>query len=173
VVRPTVFLETWIGLLGEMAATKRAVTVFGRGENPVNFVGAGDVAALVVQATLSAGLDGATLEIGGPENITLNDLARAVLAGRGGVPVRHVPLPVLRALATVLRPVKPSIATLAQFGVIMDTADMTLAADPARAAVPGLPVTYASDVIAATTADGRAHPGPRSAGGDQPKRPVM
>lgn len=151
VLRPTVYLETWIGFLGDMIAGKRALTLFGRGDNPINFVSADDVAALAVQAALAPGLAGATLEIGGPEDVTLNELAGALLAARAvDTPVRHVPLPVLRATATVLRPVKPSIAALAQFSVIMDTVDMTLAVDSARAAVPDLPVTYVRDLLAAT-----------------------
>lgn len=156
VLRPTVYLETWIGFLDDMVAGKGALTLFGRGDNPINFVSADDVAALVVPATLSPGLEGATLEIGGPEDVTLNDLARAVAARRAvDVPVRHVPRPLLRTIATVLRPVKPSFAALAQFSVIMDTVDMTLAVDSAHAAVPDLPVTYARDLLTATSAKPR------------------
>ncbi|MFI6101396.1 SDR family oxidoreductase [Lentzea sp. NPDC051213] len=149
IIRPTVYLETWLGILTEMIEAKRAVTIFGRGDNPINFVSADDVAALVEHATRSPELAGATLEIGGPDNLTLNELARAVLA-RHGVPekVSHVPLLVVRAVATLARPVKPSIAALARFGVAMDSTDMTLAADTARAQVPGLPLTSVADVIA-------------------------
>ena len=142
IIRPTVYLETWLGLLTEMIETKRVITVFGRGDNPINFVSADDVAALVERATHTPELAGATLEIGGPADLTLNELSRTLLA-RHKVPekINHVPLPVLRAVATLLRPIKPAIATLARFGIIMDTTDMTLAADTARAAVPNLPLT--------------------------------
>jgi uncharacterized protein YbjT (DUF2867 family) len=158
ILRPTVYLETWISLLGDMLATKGAVTLFGRGTNPINFVSAYDVAALVARVTATefaaaAEFTSATLEIGGPEDLTLADLAGRVLAERGaGGPIRHVPLPVLRAMATLLRPVKPMIATLARFGVIMDTTDMTLPRDTARAAVPGLPATTLADLQAGAAA---------------------
>jgi NADH dehydrogenase len=147
VVRPTVYLETWLAILGDMAA-KGAITLFGRGDNPINFVSADDVAALTVHVAESPAFDAETLEIGGPENLTLNDLARRVLA-RHGSPgrVRHVPLPVLRAISIVLRPIKPDAASLAGFGVVMDTMDMTLAVDTARAAVADLPVTTADDLL--------------------------
>jgi uncharacterized protein YbjT (DUF2867 family) len=149
VLRPTVYLETWIGLLGDMIAAKGSVTVFGRGSNPINFVSAYDVAALIDRVTRSPELAGATLEIGGLENLTLNDLARSLLPKHGADgSIRHVPLPILRTMATMLRPIKPLVATLAQFGVIMDTADMTLARDTARATVPDLPVTYLADLLA-------------------------
>lgn len=149
VVRPTVYLETWLGILSEMIETRQAVTIFGRGTNPINFVSADDVAALVDHATRSPELAGATLEIGGPDNLTLNELARTLVA-RHGIPekINHVPLPVLRAVATLARPFKPSVAALARFGIIMDATDMTLAEDTARARVSDLPLTRVADVIA-------------------------
>jgi hypothetical protein len=65
-----------------------------------------------------------------------------------------------------LPPVKPTIATLAGFGVVMDTTDMTLARDTARATVPDLPLTGLLDLLAgassATPGGGRAD---RSVGG--------
>jgi len=149
VIRPTVYLETWIGILGDMISAKGQVTVFGRGNNPINFVSVRDVAALVEHAIRSAVSAGAVLEIGGPEDLTLNALASSLLARhRCGRPVRHVPLPVLRTIAALLRPVKPTLATLAQFGIVMDTSDMTLPVDSARATVPDLPVTRLTDLIA-------------------------
>lgn len=149
VIRPTVYLETWLGILSSMIETKRAVTLFGRGANPINFVSADDVAALVDHATRAPELAGATLEIGGPDNVTLQELACTLLA-RHGLPekINHVPLPVLRAVATLARPFKPSVAALARFGITMDVTDMTLAEDTARARVPGLPLTSVADVVA-------------------------
>jgi uncharacterized protein YbjT (DUF2867 family) len=151
IIRPTVYLETWLGILTEMIETKRAITLFGRGDNPINFVSADDVAALVERATHTPELAGATVEIGGPGNLTLNELSRALLA-RHNVPekINHVPLPVLRAVATLLRPIKPAIAALARFGITMDSTDMTLAADTARATVPNLPLTRFDAVLAHT-----------------------
>ena len=142
VLRPTVYLETWLGLLGDMATTKGSVTLFGRGNNPINFVSADDVAALTIRAVRCADLTGTLLEIGGPQDLTLNALARHVLAAHGRDPkIHHVPLPILRTLSAMLRPVKPNVAMLAKFGVVMDTTDMTLHHDSARAAIPDLPST--------------------------------
>ncbi|MEV4317071.1 NAD(P)H-binding protein [Actinocrispum sp. NPDC049592] len=148
IIRPTAFLETWLGIFTQMAESKRSVFVFGRGENPVNFVSVSDVAALVVHAVRSPELDGKTLQIGGPDTLPLTELARAVLV-RQGLPekIKHVPLPVLRVVATALRPVKPMAAALVRLAIAMDTTDMTLAVDTARAAVPGLPVTRVTDVL--------------------------
>ena len=86
IVRATAFLELWIELLEKTAGRAGRPLVFGRGENPINFVSVADVAALVEQAVLDPGTRGGILEIGGPADITLDDLARAVqtAAGRDG-----------------------------------------------------------------------------------------
>lgn len=163
IVRPTVYMETWIGLMREMIARKGSVTIFGRGDNPIDFVSASDVAALVAHAARTTELAGETLSIGGPENLTLNTLAHEVMAsaGREGK-IHHVPLPVLRLVSRALRPVKPMVAALASFGVFMDTSDMTLADDTARARVPNLPVTALSDVLRGqeTAVNGHQKPAP-------------
>jgi uncharacterized protein YbjT (DUF2867 family) len=148
IVRPTVYLETWLGILGEMIDARGAVTLFGRGTNPINFVSARDVAALIEHAVRSTDLAGATLDIGGPQDLTLDELAQAVLAKRGlDAKIKHVPVAALKVVSTLLRPVKPSIATLARFAIVMDTTDMRLTADTARATVPDLPVTRPADIL--------------------------
>lgn len=140
VIRPTVYLETWIAILQQMAA-KGSVTLFGRGRNPINFVSVDDVATLVTRALADDDTIGKTYQIGGPENLTLNELTREVLAATGERRIRHLPLPVLRTIALLARPVRPSVATLAQFALTMDTTEMTLSDDTGRAQFPDLPAT--------------------------------
>ena len=85
IVRATAFVELWADIM-------RRPIVFGRGTNPINFVSVRDVAGAVVQAVVDPGLRGQVLEIGGPQNMTFNELA-ALLAEVRGRParVRHVP----------------------------------------------------------------------------------
>ena len=66
--------------------------VFGRGDNPINFVSVDDVAAVVARAVTDLQLRDMVLEVGGPENLTFNQLA-ALLQSVCGLPgkVRHVP----------------------------------------------------------------------------------
>jgi hypothetical protein len=52
-------------------------------------------------------------------------------------------------MSTLLRLIKPRIATLANFGVAMDTKEMTLPHDTARARLPELPATRLADLLAA------------------------
>ncbi|HET6867048.1 MAG TPA: SDR family oxidoreductase, partial [Solirubrobacteraceae bacterium] len=68
IVRATAFLELWDEIMSRPI-------VFGRGENPINFVSVDDVAAVVERAILDPGLRGQLIEIGGPQNLTFNQLA--------------------------------------------------------------------------------------------------
>src|SRR5260370_22644148 len=78
IVRATAFLELWIEVLGKTAARSGRPIVFGRGDNPVNFVSVMDVARLLEQALPDPPTRGRILEIGGPDHVTLNQLAFAV-----------------------------------------------------------------------------------------------
>jgi uncharacterized protein YbjT (DUF2867 family) len=110
IVRSTAFVELWADIM-----TKPIV--FGRGENPINFVSVHDVAAVVVHAITDPNLRGQILEVGGPQNVTFNEFATLLQQARGRRgKVRHVPRSVLRALAPFARQPRAAIT--------MDTADM-------------------------------------------------
>ena len=131
IFRPTVFMELWAGIVGGSIVKGGSATVFGRGDNAINFVSARDVAAFVELAVFDRRLRGATLEIGGPQNLTLNEVAHVLAATSGReAKARHVPLPALRLGAVLLRPLRPDLAGLMQASVRMDTADMSF--DPAE-----------------------------------------
>ena len=99
--------------------------VFGRGTNPINFVSVCDVADVVERAVVDPSLRGQVLEVGGAQNMTFNELAAVLSAGKGRpAKVRHVPRSVLRAMAPVSRRASAAIA--------MDTIDMTFDAAAAR-----------------------------------------
>jgi len=131
--------------------------VFGRGDNPINFVSADDVAALVEHMITDPSGRGSVLEIGGTECLTLNQLAEAVqmAAGRPGRP-RHVPRPMLRVIAVGMKPLRPEMARLAQMALMMDTADMTVGADRIHTIYPQRPARSLSELLAehATTVSG-------------------
>ncbi len=76
IIRPTAYLETWLGLLGVPLATSGTTRVFGRGRNPINFVSAVDVAEFVKRAIVEPDLRGTAIEVPGPQNLTLDELAR-------------------------------------------------------------------------------------------------
>lgn len=131
ILRPTASMETWAQLVGKPLIETGKTRIFGRGENPINFVAADDVARFVELAVVDPALRGELVEVGGPENLTMRQVARTFegTAGKAGK-VSHVPLPMMRALAVLLRPVNPTIARQIQAGVVMDTRDMAF--DPAE-----------------------------------------
>jgi NADH dehydrogenase len=66
IVRATAFIEPWIAVLSQTTARSGRPVVFGRGNNPINFVSVTDVAALVERAVTDRATRGRILEIGGP-----------------------------------------------------------------------------------------------------------
>jgi uncharacterized protein YbjT (DUF2867 family) len=142
IVRATAFMETWATILNQPLQASGKIPVFGRGDNPVNFVSAADVAALAELAVTDPGLRGQVLELGGPDNLTFNQLAAIVqeVTGRRGT-VRHIPRPALRAMAWLTAAIKPALARQARAALAMDTLDMTFDPTPTRQAFPDLPET--------------------------------
>ena len=142
IVRATAFMQTWATIMGRMLEASGKIVVFGRGDNPVNFVSATDVAALVERAVTDPGLRGQVLELGGPDNLTFNQVA-ALLQGTTGrhAPVRHIPRPALQGMAWTTAAIKPALARQARAALAMDTLDMTFDPTPTRRAFPGLPDT--------------------------------
>jgi len=125
-----------------MLQTSGKIVVFGRGDNPVNFVSATDVAALIEHAVADPGLRGRVLEIGGPDDLTFNQVAALVQETTGRhAPVRHIPRPALRVMAWLTAAIKPALARQARAALAMDTIDMTFDPTPTRRAFPGLPDT--------------------------------
>jgi uncharacterized protein YbjT (DUF2867 family) len=139
IVRGTVFAETWRGILRGTAKGAGRIQVFGRGENPINFVTVDDVVKAVARAVTDASLRGQVVSVGGPENLTLNEFAR--LADSAGREPRHVPRPMLRAMAVVAGPVKPELARMARAAIHMDTGDLAFDPAPSRTAYPWLTCT--------------------------------
>lgn len=149
IVRSTAYLETWVGLLEETARRSGRPLVFGRGDNPINFVSVVDVAALVEHVVIDAATRSQVIEIGGPQNLTLVELAAAVqtAAGRTKEP-KHVPRAALRTMAAVMGPFKPDLARKARAALAMDSTNMTFDAAAIHGRYPDLPTTMLADVLA-------------------------
>jgi NADH dehydrogenase len=148
VVRASAFVELWVDLLRQTAARSGRPLVFGQGDNPLNFVSVRDVAALVDQVVTDPGSRGKILEIGGPDNLSFNQLARAVQTadGRTGSP-RHVPPAMLRLTANTIGRFKPQLARQTRAALAMDRTDLTFDATPIRQIYPNLPNTSLTDVF--------------------------
>ena len=153
VIAATAFTELWAELLADTAAKSGRPVVFGRGDNPINFVSVEDVAWLVERVVVDPTTRGSRLEIGGPQNLTFNELAAAVqaAAGRPGAP-RHVPRVALRLMANTVGRIKAERGRQARAALGMDTTDLTFDAGPIHRAYPDLPMTSVATVLAGTAA---------------------
>jgi len=148
VVRATAFLELWIELLEQTATRSGRPLVFGRGENAINFVSVVDVAALVERVVTAPMTRGEILEIGGPDDLTFNELARAVQAAAGRTsPPRHVAPATLRLMAATIGRMKPDLGRQARAALVMDHLDLTFDATPIHDIYQDLPFTSLADLL--------------------------
>lgn len=157
IVRSAAFAELWIDLLEQTAARGGKPLVFGRGQQPIEFVSVRDVAQAVEIAVLDESLRDRTIELGGPELWTFNRLAEAVqqASGRSAVP-RHLPRAMLRIMGVLAGPVKPELARQARAALVMDTVPLPVANREFRSEHPEIPVTSIPEVLAASTTAHRA-----------------
>jgi uncharacterized protein YbjT (DUF2867 family) len=148
VVRATAFTELWVELLRRTAGRASRPLVFGRGHNPINFVSVIDVADLVDRVVNDPSTRGQTLEIGGPQNVTLNELARDVAAtlDHPGKP-RHVPRAALHVMAATVGRLRPELGRQARAALAMDRVDMTFDLDASRRPYADLRCTYLAQVL--------------------------
>jgi uncharacterized protein YbjT (DUF2867 family) len=148
IVRATAFLELWIDLLRRTAGRSNRPLVFGRGQNPINFVSARDVAALVEHVVTDETTRGESLQIGGPDNLTLNQLAGIVAADRGEATTpRHLSRAALHAMAATVGLVRPELGRQARAALAMDRHDMSFDGGAVRARFADLPCTSARELV--------------------------
>ena len=127
ILRPTAFMESHaLMLIGEPILRQGKVTLFGKGENPRNFVAADDVARFALIALEDPRTTGETIGIGGPQNWTNMQVVALYeeIAGRKAE-VSHVPLGALRLMAPLLRPFRPGLSQVMETSILDETADCT------------------------------------------------
>lgn len=148
IIRPTVFMELWAGIVGDPIVRRGKTTVFGHGNNPVNFNSETDVARFVELATFDDAMCRTSLDIGGPDNITFNELVRQIecVAGSKAV-VRHVPVPLMKISRLLMRAIRPDVAGMVEAGIALDTADMRFDPSELRRRFPQIELTPMASVI--------------------------
>ena len=125
ILRPSAYMELWGELIGEPILKQGKVTIFGSGENPINFISVDDVAEMIYLALADPRALNRSIDIGGPENLTMNQVAGIFEALRGQAAIkRHVPLAAMRVMSVIMRPLNPALARLISNGVFMDRADL-------------------------------------------------
>ncbi|MBJ7598497.1 SDR family oxidoreductase [Candidatus Nephthysia bennettiae] len=165
IVRSTAFLEMWVALLEQTAQRSGRPLVFGRGDNPINFVSVRDVAVLLERVLTDSSTRGQTFEIGGPQNLSFNQLAAALqeAAGRISGP-RHVPRPALKAMTVALRPFRPDLARQARAALVLDSAGLVFDATAIHKTFPCLPSTTLAELLGGRGAGNDERPSDRDGG---------
>lgn len=122
ILRAAAFMEFWAAMVGEPILKTGKTTIFGRGSNPINFVSAEDVAKFCVIALQDAQARNQLIKVGGPENLTFNQVAELfeTLSGRSAK-ISHMPLPMMRVMRVVMRPFNPTLSLQITGGILMDT----------------------------------------------------
>jgi uncharacterized protein YbjT (DUF2867 family) len=119
------FMDLWAQIIGQPILERGKAMIFGRGTNPINFVAVEDVARYALLALDDPRARNRTIEVGGPENLTLKEVAD-LFEHASGRPAKknHVPLPMMRVLAPLMRPINPALSRQISMGVYMDTANL-------------------------------------------------
>ncbi len=115
----------FFGDLKEMgkAAAKGCMFVFGRGENRFTPVDVSDLARIMVADTLSR--ENAVVSVGGPEDLSWNDICRACFAQHGRPPkILHIPLWVGRLTLMLLKPFSRKYDAMGRLILFMCTHDL-------------------------------------------------
>jgi uncharacterized protein YbjT (DUF2867 family) len=148
IIRPTAFMETWCMVIGEPLVKTGRTRIFGRGNNPVNFVSVADVARYVELAVVDPSMRGVTVEVGGPENLTMRQFVQTfeTVTGKTGR-MSRIPLPMMRVVSVVMRRKNPILARHAGTGVVMDTDDMTFDGSDVYRRFPSIRPTSLPDVV--------------------------
>jgi NADH dehydrogenase len=150
ILRPTPFMELWAGIVGDPIAKTGKTTVFGRGDNLINFIAERDVARIIELALVEPRFEHAVLDVGGPDNLSFNQLVRKLEATIGRTAaVRHVPLPMMRLSALLTKPFRPDVAGMIEAGIGFETADMRFDPSEAQRLLSPVELTSVADVIRA------------------------
>ena len=125
ILRPAAFMDLWAQLIGQPIIEQGKTTIFGRGNNPINFVAVEDVARFICTVLDDPRAHNQVIEVGGPENLTMNQVAEIFERTSGRrAKKRHVPLPMMRVMSILMQPINPALSRQIRAGIYMDTANL-------------------------------------------------
>jgi NADH dehydrogenase len=118
IMQPTAFMDIWIDELLAGGIRKNGKTVlFGDGSAVANYIAVKDVAEFAVKILAREEIVNEVIDLGGPSNISFNDLATLVerrLAASGKR--RHIPVAVMKLLPPLVRPFNEVVARMMTLG---------------------------------------------------------
>ena len=122
-LRPTAFMDVWIDqLLADGIRKKGVATLFGDGTAVANYIAVEDVAEFAVKIVGRNDVMNEAVDLGGPSNISYNDLATLVerrLQAPGKR--RHIPVVAMKLLPPLIRPFNEVAARMVTLGLYAAT----------------------------------------------------
>jgi len=148
IIRPANFMETHIHLLlGKGILKNRKAMIFGKGENPANFVAAADVAALIKIVLENPSAQNRLIEFGGPDNMSKNEIAKLYgQLANINVKYTHLGQGFLKVLSNIIKPIHPGIARVMAVSVVTDEIDQTYTTSPEQKEF-NVPLTSIEDFV--------------------------
>ena len=128
IIRGPAFME-WHAhnLLGKDILENGKATIFGKGENPINFISARDMAKFAVVGITDPRACNQTINAIGPDNVSKNEVAEMYqrISGRPAK-ISHVPPLMLKIMPAIMRFAKPELVQVIQLSYLMDTEDQVM-----------------------------------------------
>ena len=148
IIRPASYMELWCYLLGGPLLEKGKTQVFGHGDNPINWVSAADAARFVELSVIDPELRGRVIELGGPENLTMNEFVEVFRSETTSCgKVGHIPPAAMRVMAVLMKAINPSMARQVHAGIVMNTRPQAFDASETRRQYPSIPITTLAEVV--------------------------
>jgi NADH dehydrogenase len=124
ILRPSGFMEWHVHIFnGKSILEKGKTSLIGKGTKPRNFIAVHDVAQFAVQALLDPRLKNRTLDIGGPQNLTNNQVAELYGKIAGVTPkVSHMPAGMAKVMSIAFKPFHPGLSRVMYVGSLPDDA---------------------------------------------------
>ncbi len=148
IIRASAFMEFHIGeMMGKSIHEKGKVTVFGKGNNPTNFVSVKDVAHLIIQCMDNPKRHNQTFEIGGLDNMTRLEIIEQYAQAIGKtVKINHVPNGVLKIISKIIKPFHGGISRIMAASDAFDRTDQSFDVNPLLKEFP-MEMTRIADFI--------------------------
>ena len=118
ILRATAFMDVWVDrLLADGIRKTGKATVFGDGTGVANYIAVDDVAEFAVKILAREDVTNEAIDVGGPSDISLNDLVTLVERRLGSSGKRtHIPQISLKLLPPIVRPFNEVAARLMTLG---------------------------------------------------------
>ena len=134
ILRPGAYMDFWAQLIGQPIGSRARPPSLGVATIPSILCRWRMWRVLSASLWMTLAHAIAVIEVGGPENLSMNQVAEIFERASGRqAKKRHIPLPMMRVMSVLMRPLNPAMSRLIRNGIYMDTADLRYdMADTAR-----------------------------------------